>query len=80
MRRIKHVKAKRLLIKTRNFKKLNPMHFYDDCSHLPLRRIASDPNLSIHERTEKLHQLIISIVDKQAPEKMVGVQARKTNG
>ena len=45
------------------------MDFCNDCSHLPLRQIASDPNLSIHERTEKLDQLIISIVDKHAPEK-----------
>ena len=75
--RIKPVKAKRLLIKTRNFRKLNPLHFYNDCSHLPLLQIASDHNLSIHERTEKLDQLIISVVDKHAPEKTVRVRCKK---
>ena len=53
------------------------MRFNNDCSHLPLRRIASDQNLSIHERTEKLNQLIISIVDKHAPEKTVRVRCKK---
>ena len=63
--RIKLVEAKQLLIKTRNIKKLNPMHFYNDCSHLPLRRTVSDPNLSVHEQTEKLDQLIIDTKKEQ---------------
>ena len=53
------------------------MDFYNDCSHLPLRQIATDPNLSIHERTKKLDQLIISIVDKHAPEKTNRVRCKK---
>ena len=57
------------------------MHFYNDCSHLPLRGTASDPNLSVHEQTEKLDQLIISIAKKHAPEKKRFVcVARKING
>ena len=59
-----------MLIETRNFKKLNPLHFYNDASVLPLRRIASDHKIPIYERTELLDQLISSIVDKHAPEKI----------
>ena len=45
------------------------MLFDNDCSHLPLKRTASDPNLPVNEQTEKLDQLIISIANKLAPEK-----------
>ena len=67
--KIKPKKPIRKLIKTRNFRKLNPVLFYNDCALLPLKQTATDPNLSINERTEKMDKLIINVVDKHIPEK-----------
>ena len=60
---IKPLKPKRQLIKTRSFKKLNPLLFYKECALLPFQQIAADPNLSIHKRAEMIEQSIINIVD-----------------
>ena len=76
--KMKPKKLIRKLIKTRNFRKLNPVLFYNDCALLPLKRTATDPNLSIHERTEKMDKLIINVVDKHAPEKTMRVRNKKS--
>ena len=72
--KMKPKKPIRKLIKTRNFRKLTPVLFYNDCALLPLKQTATDPNLSINERTEKMDKLIINVVDKHIPEKIMRVR------
>ena len=66
---IKPASNSRKLITTRNYHKINHISFFNDCSSLPLIETAHDRTLDIHQRVNEIDQLIISVVDKHAPEK-----------
>ena len=66
---IKPASNSRKLITTRNYHKINHISFFNDCSSLPLIETVHDRTLDIHQRVNKIDQLIISVVDKHPLEK-----------